>query len=59
MFIDDYNLNSIEQFKRDLFEKIKPVNNSKEKEGISGLEILLGVGAALLLLGALSSDNKK
>ena len=59
MFIDDYNLNSIEQFKRDLFEKIKPVRSIKEKEGASGLEILLGVGAALLLLGALTSDKKK
>ena len=59
MFIDDYNLNSIEQFKRDLFEKIKPVGNIKEKEGVSGLEILLGVGAALLLLSALTSDKKK
>jgi hypothetical protein len=59
MFIDDYSLNSIEQFKRDLFEKIKSVRNIKEKEGVSGLEMLLGVGAALLLLGALSSDKKK
>jgi hypothetical protein len=59
MYIDDYNFNSIEQFKSDLFEKIKPVKNIKEKEGASGLEILLGVGAALLLLNALSSDKKK
>lgn len=49
MFIDDYNLNSIEQFKKDLFEKNQACKESKEKEGASGLETLLGVGAALLI----------
>lgn len=59
MYIDDYDLNSIEKFKVDLFEKIAPKIKPKEKEGASGLEILLGIGAAILLLGALTSDKKK
>lgn len=59
MFIDDYNLNSIEQFKKDLFDKLKTSKKSTEKSGTSGLEVLLGIGAALLLLSALSSDKKK
>lgn len=59
MYIDDYNLNSIEQFKIDLFEKISPKIKSESQEGLSALEIILGVGAAILLLGALTADKKK
>lgn len=59
MYIDDYDLNSIEKFKDDLFDKISPKAKPQDKEGLSGLEILLGVGAAILLLGALTSDKKK
>ena len=58
MFIDDYNFNSIEQFKIDLFKKINSITNTNQIKGASGLEVLLGVGAALLLLSALSSDKK-
>lgn len=59
MYIDDYNLNSLEKFKVDLFERISPKKKIQNKEGLSGLEILLGVGAAILLLGALTSEKEK
>lgn len=59
MYIDDYDLNSIERFKTDLFNRISPKIVKQGKEGLSGLEIILGVGAAILLLGALASDKKK
>ncbi len=58
MYINDYDLNSIEKFKNDLFEKISPKKNTPKNGGLSGLEILLGIGAAILLLGALTSDKK-
>jgi len=57
MYIDDYNLNSIEKFKNDLFKKVSPKSPEK-KESLSALEILLGIGAAILLLGALATDKK-
>lgn len=59
MYIDNYNLNSLEQFKVDLFERISPKKKIQSKEGLNGLEILLGVGAAILLLGALTNDKSK
>ena len=59
MYIDDYDLNSLEKFKVDLFERISPKKKIQNKEGLSGLEILLGVGAAILLLGALTSEKEK
>lgn len=59
MYIDNYNLNSLEKFKVDLFNKISSTKKTQDKEGLSGLEILLGVGAAILLLGALTSDKNK
>ncbi|WP_396150862.1 hypothetical protein [Flavobacterium sp.] len=59
MYIDDYNLNSLEKFKVDLFERISPKKKIQNKEGLSGLEILLGVGAAILLLGAITSEKEK
>lgn len=59
MYINDYDLNSIEKFKIDLFERISSKIKPQDKEGLSGLEILLGVGAAILLLGALTSDKNK
>jgi hypothetical protein len=58
MFINDYNLNSIEKFKNDLFDKISKKKNAPKKESTTGLEILIGLGAAILLLGALTSDKK-
>ena len=57
MYIDDYDINSIEKFKNDLFEKIAPKTIEK-KEGLSALEILLGIGAAVLLLSALTKGDK-
>ena len=59
MYIDDYDLNSLEKFKVDLFERISLKKKLQNKEGLSGLEILLGVGAAILLLGALTSEKEK
>lgn len=59
MYIDDYDLNSLEKFKIDLFERISSDKKTQNKEGVSGLEILLGVGAAILLLGALTSKKEK
>ncbi len=59
MYIDDYDLNSLEKFKIDLFERISSDKKTQNKEGVSGLEILLGVGAAILLLGALTSKQEK
>ena len=59
MYIDDYDLNSLEKFKIDLFERISSNKKTQNKEGVSGLEILLGVGAAILLLGALTSKKEK
>lgn len=57
MFIDDYDLNSIENFKNDIFKKI--VNNlPKKKENIGALEAVLGIGAAILLIGALVGGKK-
>ena len=56
MYIDDYDLNSIEKFKNDLFEKVS--TKSQKKESLSALEIILGIGAAILLIGSLASDNK-
>ena len=59
LFVNDYDLNSIEKFKDDLFGKINQKKKIPGKKGASGLEILLGVGAALLLLSALNSDKEK
>lgn len=59
LFVNDYDLNSIEKFKDDLFRKINPKKKTQDKKGPSGLEILLGVGAALLLLNALTDDKEK
>lgn len=59
MYINDYDLNSLERFKTDLFNRISPKTVKQGKEGLSGLEILLGVGAAILLLGALTGEKKK
>jgi len=58
MFIDDYNLNSIEKFKNDLFEKISTKKQAK-KESVSALEVILGIGAAVLLIGALVGGKKE
>lgn len=57
MFIDDYNLNSIEKFKNDLFEKVSSKAPAK-KESIGALEVILGIGAAVLLIGALVGGKK-
>jgi len=60
MYVDDYDLNKLEKFKNDLFTKITPKKNSIQKnEGVNGLKVLLGVGAAILLLNALTSDNNE
>lgn len=56
MYIDDYDLNNIEKFKKDLFKKVSSKNQKKEK--LSALEIILGIGAAILLIGALAGDKK-
>lgn len=60
MYVDDYDLNKLEKFKNDLFNKISLKKNKIQRnEGASGLEILLGVGAAILLLSALTSEKEK
>ncbi|MFD0762846.1 toll/interleukin-1 receptor domain-containing protein [Lutibacter aestuarii] len=57
MYIEDYDLNSIEKFKNDLFKRVS-LKSLEKKEGLSALEVLLGIGAAILLIGALTSNKK-
>lgn len=48
-FVDDYSINNIENFKRDVLTKIE-----KKEESNSTLVTLLGIGAAALLINAFS-----
>lgn len=58
-YVDEYDLNSIEKFKEDLFQKINSTPKKQEKKGPGGLEVLLGIGVALLLLNAIMDNKEK
>lgn len=65
VYIDTYDLNSLERFKTDIINKISDANKkaaNEEKKQAHGndtaLKVILGIGAAALLLSALTSDKK-
>ena len=65
VFIDTYDLNSIEKFKTDIIDKISAVNKkaneqkrNQTEDNETALKVILGIGAAALLLSALTSSKK-
>jgi hypothetical protein len=63
--IDEYDLNSLERLKSDIFLQISQKDNLSTKrklqvaeETTAALKIILGIGAAALLLNALNSNNR-
>ncbi|WP_298138240.1 TIR domain-containing protein [Flavobacterium sp.] len=64
-YLDRYKLNNVENFSNDLlseiiekYKPIKKIENKKVEDDFSALKIILGIGAAALLINALTSDNK-
>lgn len=65
VYIDTYDLNSIEKFKTDIINKISDANKKateqkrkQTEDNETALKVILGIGAAALLLSALTSSEK-
>jgi hypothetical protein len=65
VYIDTYNLNSLEKFKMDILQQIATANKKeadqkqkREEDNNMALKVILGIGAAALLLSALSPSDK-
>ena len=57
MYVDDYDINSIEQFKEAVLNQISERNNGHNISNNNGLKTILGIGAAILLFREILRSN--
>lgn len=57
MFVDDYDINQIEEFKQAVLDEITRRNEGESNNNNNGLKAILGIGAAILLLREILRTN--